>query len=207
MVERFNKLLLNMMATLQEVKKIDWKAHVSTLTHAYNAAVHDSTEFAPNYLMFGRHARLAIDAFLGLLANNPIAKSKQDYSDKLKEHLYTAYDKASKYAIHAGAKYMKYYDKKNRYAVLQPGDRTLIQNMGLQGRQKLADKWQKQPYIVTSQPIPDIPIYEVQRKNGHSIDIRGFTMSNRRRITRKTSKRQKERCKRARKKGQINRIR
>ena len=32
---------------------------------------------------------------------------------------------------------------------------------------KLADKRQKQPYIVTSQPIPDIPIYEVQRENGH----------------------------------------
>ena len=40
--------------------------------------------------------------------------------------------------------------------------------MGLQGRQKLADKWQKQPYIVTSQPLSDIPIYEVQRENGHS---------------------------------------
>ena len=41
--------------------------------------------------------------------------------------------------------------------------------MGLQGRrQKLAEKRQKQPYIVTNQPIPDIPIYEVQRENGHS---------------------------------------
>ena len=112
MVERFNKTLLNMMATLQEVKKTDWKAHVSTLTHAYNAAVHDSTGFAPYYLMFGRHPRLAIDAFLGLPSNNPIAKSKQDYSDKLKEQLHTAYDKASKEAKHAGAKYKKYYDKK-----------------------------------------------------------------------------------------------
>ena len=168
MVERFNKTLFNMMATLQEVKKTDWKAHVSTLTHAYNAAVHDSTGFAPYYLMFGRHPRLAIDAFLGLPSNNPIAKSKQDYNDKLKEQLHTAYDKASKEAKHAGAKYKKYYDKKIRYAVLQPGDRVLIQNVGLQGRQKLADKWQKQPYIVTSQPIPDIPIYEVKRENGHS---------------------------------------
>ena len=34
--------------------------------------------------------------------------------------------------------------------------------------QKLADKWQKQPYIVTSQPISNIPLYEVQRENGHS---------------------------------------
>ena len=168
MVERFNKTLLNMMATLPEVKKTDWKAHVSTLTHAYNAAVHDSTGFGPYYLMFGRHPRLAIDAFLGHPSNNLIAESKQDYSYKLKEQLHTAYDKASKETKHAGAKYKKYYDKKIRYAVLQPGDRVRIQNVGLQGRQKLADKWQKQPYIVTSQPIPDIPVYEIQRENGHS---------------------------------------
>ena len=32
---------------------------------------------------------------------------------------------------------------------------------------KLADKWQKQHYIVTSQPIPDIPINEVQREKDH----------------------------------------
>ena len=81
MVERFNKTLLTMMATLPEVKKTDWKAHVSTLTHAYNAAVHDSTGFAPYYLIFGRHPRLEIDAYLGLPSNNLIAKSKKDYSD------------------------------------------------------------------------------------------------------------------------------
>ena len=67
-----------MMATLPEVKKIDWKAHVSTLTHAYNAAVHDSTGFAPYHLMFGRHPGLAIYAFLGLSSNNLIAKSKAE---------------------------------------------------------------------------------------------------------------------------------
>ena len=71
-----------MMATLPDIKKGDWKAHVSTLTHAYNAAEHDSTGFAPYYLMFGWHPRLAIDAFLGHPSNNLIAKSKHDYSDK-----------------------------------------------------------------------------------------------------------------------------
>ena len=60
MVERFNKTLLNMMGTLSEDKKGNWAAHVSTLTHAYNAAIHESTGFPPYFLMFGRHPRLAI---------------------------------------------------------------------------------------------------------------------------------------------------
>ena len=66
MVERFNRTLLNMLGTLQDNQKADWKAHLSTLTHAYNAATHDSTDFSPFYLMFGRHPRLAVDAFLGI---------------------------------------------------------------------------------------------------------------------------------------------
>ena len=47
MVERFNKTLLNMMGTLTEDKKGNWAAYVPTLTHAYNAAIHESTGFPP----------------------------------------------------------------------------------------------------------------------------------------------------------------
>ena len=82
--------------------------------------------------------------------------------------MYTAYDKASKEAKRDRAMYKMYYDKKIRYAVLKPEDCVLIQNVCLTGRQNLADKWQKQPNTVTSQPIPAIPIYEVQRENGYS---------------------------------------
>ena len=55
-----------MLRPLQENKKMDWKAHVTTLVHAYNATFHDSTGFSPYFLMFGQHPGLAIDAFLGL---------------------------------------------------------------------------------------------------------------------------------------------
>ncbi|MCW4344300.1 MAG: RNase H-like domain-containing protein, partial [Candidatus Thiodiazotropha endolucinida] len=91
MVERFNKTLLNMLGTLPKDKKSDWKSYVSTLTHAYNAAVHDSTGYSPYYLMYGRHPRLAIDAFLGLKSSNEIPASRKDYSDKLKDRLEYAY--------------------------------------------------------------------------------------------------------------------
>ena len=76
MVERFNKTLLNMLGTLPSEKKSDWKSHVITLTNAYNAAVHDSTGYSPHYLMFGRHPRLAIDAFLGLKSSDDIPTSR-----------------------------------------------------------------------------------------------------------------------------------
>lgn len=83
MVERFNKMLLNMLETLREYKKAGWAAHVSTLTHAYNAAIHESTGFSPYFLMFGRHPRIAVDAFLGL--KNDGQKTHKEYADQLKD--------------------------------------------------------------------------------------------------------------------------
>ena len=37
-----------------------------------------------------------------------------------------------------------------------------MKNVGLRGKRKIADRWEKTPYIVKSQPNPDIPVYEVQ---------------------------------------------
>lgn len=73
-VERFNQTLLQMLGTLEEYQKSDWKAHVPTLVHAYNTTIHDSTGYSPYFLMFGRHLRLAIDAFLGLTPDTMSAK-------------------------------------------------------------------------------------------------------------------------------------
>ena len=129
------------MATLLEIKTSDWTDHVSPLAHTYNAAEHDSTGFSTYYFMFSRQPRLA-NTFLGLPSNNTVPRSKPDYSDKLKDKLNFAYDNASKETKDASAKYKKYYSRKIRYAVLQPGDCVLIQHEGRQGPQKFADKWQ-----------------------------------------------------------------
>ena len=43
-----------------------------------------------------------------------------------------------------------------------------VRNVGLKGRQKLADIWDKYPYIVKSQPINDIPVFEVQQEHSPS---------------------------------------
>jgi len=47
MVERFNQTLIQLMGTLDEEKKSDWKTHVAPMVHAYNATVLCSTGYAP----------------------------------------------------------------------------------------------------------------------------------------------------------------
>ena len=164
MVERFNRTLLNMLGTLTSTQKSDWKSHVSTLCHAYNAAVHDSTGYVPFYLMFGRHPRLAIDAFLGLKISGPQCRTPQDYAGRLKERLAFAYDAAAREARKNARRHKENYDRKVRFAKLESGDRVLVRNVGIRGKQKLADIWEHSPYIVKRQPIEGIPVYEVYKE-------------------------------------------
>ena len=64
--ERFNSTLCNMLGTLSEKENIDWKAYLSSMTHAYNCTQHPSTTYSPYFLMFGRQPRLPIDFEMGL---------------------------------------------------------------------------------------------------------------------------------------------
>ena len=164
-VERFNQTLLQMLGTLEENQKSDWKAHVPTLVHAYNATIHDSTGYSPYFLMFGRHPRLAIDAFLGLSPDTLSAKKQTEYARKLQERLHFAYRTAQKAAKFNAGKQKAYYDLKARHSCLKPGDKVLVKNVGLRGKRKIADRWERNPYVVKSQPIPDIPVYEVIPEN------------------------------------------
>ena len=63
MPERFNQTLLNMLGTLEDNQKSDWKTYVPSLLHAYNSKCHESTGYLPHFLMFGRHPRLAVVIF------------------------------------------------------------------------------------------------------------------------------------------------
>ena len=93
--ERFNSTLCNMLGTLSEQEKIDWKAHLSSMTHAYNYTQHPSTTYSPYFLKFGRQSRLPIDFEMGL----PVdilgdSGSKTRYVQTLKQRLNFAYKKA-----------------------------------------------------------------------------------------------------------------
>ena len=68
-----------MLGTLEDYQKSDWKAHVPTLVHAYSATFHHSTGYSPYFLMFGRHPRLVIDAFLGLSSDALTATRQTEY--------------------------------------------------------------------------------------------------------------------------------
>ena len=95
--ERFNSTLCNMLGTLSEEEKSDWKSYLGCMTHAYNCTKHASTTYSPYYLMFGRHPRLPIDVAFGLpKSNSGDNSSKSRYVQKLRRRLNYAFQKANK---------------------------------------------------------------------------------------------------------------
>ena len=171
MAERFNQTLLNMLGTLENHQKEDWKSFVAPLVHAYNATKHDSTGYSPYFLMFGRHPRLAIDAYLGLNSPEESISSREHYVTKLKKRLQFAYKIASKEAQKSAERHKARYDLKVREATLSIGDRVLVRQVGLKGKHKLADRWEREPYTVVGMPNKTIPVYKV-RKEGSDSRIR-----------------------------------
>ena len=160
-VERFNQTLLQMLGTIEEYQKSDWKIHVPTLVHAYNATFYDSTGF-------GRHPRLAVDAFPGLTPDALSSTSKTGYVTKCKEHLDFAFRKAEEEANKSAAVHKQRYDAKARTSVLKPGNLVLVKNVGLRGKHKIGDRWEHDPYAVIDPPDDDILVYEVRPQNTRS---------------------------------------
>lgn len=165
--ERFNRTLLNMLGTLEPIQKTDWKSYIGPLVHAYNCTRHDTTSFSPYQLMFGRNPRLPIDVVFGLVDSEEEEQSYGKYIQLLKEKLKYSFELASRSSRKAQNRQKQYYDQKAHAAVLAVGDRVLVKAVYFEGKHKLANRWEEEPYIVVKQPNQGIPVYEVQKEHGH----------------------------------------
>ena len=155
-----------MLGTLPGEKKSDWKSYVAPLVHAYNSTVHDSTGYSPFYLMFGRHPRLPIDVYLGIQPRDEPQRSHHEFASAVRDRLDFAFKKATKSANKSANSNKEAYDAKVRDSVLCPNDRVLVRNVGLKGKNKLADTWEQKVYRIVRKVNPDIPVYVVRPEEG-----------------------------------------
>ncbi|XP_062619365.1 uncharacterized protein LOC134280933 [Saccostrea cucullata] len=165
--ERFNQTLIKMLSTLNEKQKSDWKSHVAPLVQAYNATRNDATGYTPHYLMFGWHPKLPIDVFFGM----DLEHEKGDhhgYVEKLKDRMVSAYRHASQEARRISDKNKNKYDQRVRFCKLEIGDRVLVRKVGLKGKNKLADRWDSEVYVITEIPNPEIPVFRVKSTSGRA---------------------------------------
>ena len=159
--ERFNRTLLEMLGTLESDKKTDWKSYVAPLVHIYNSTKHDTTGYSPYFLLFGREPRLPIDVLLPA-PQLEISKSPTTYVADLRKRMKYVHELVEARIKKAGEANKELYDRKVRGATLQPGDQVLVRQVGLQGKHKLADRWEEDICVVTVQPNSSIPVYTIR---------------------------------------------
>lgn len=165
-VERMNRTLLQMLKTLTETQKSNWKESLNKLVYAYNCTSCEVTGYSPFYLLFGRSPRLPVDMLFGLYIESG-SSDQRDYVGKWKQGMEEAYVIANENAQKAVERSKKYYDTKVRSSVLQPGEWVLITNLTPRGGPgKLCDYWENTVYTVVRQMGSDLPIYEVRPEKG-----------------------------------------
>lgn len=160
--ERFNRTLLDMLRTLDNSKKDDWKSHLNRLTHAYNCTPHTVTKFSPYFLMFGRHPRLPIDT---LLKGEGGYADANDFADVVRKRLQEAYKSASDAIQRAGDSQKSRHDASCCGIMPHTGDLVLVRRFGFKGKHKLADRWESDVYKVVRK-IDDIPVYVIKKEDG-----------------------------------------
>jgi transposase InsO family protein len=93
--ERFNRTLINILGSMEQATKADWKSYIGPIVHAYNRMKQETTKISPYHLMFVREPNLPIDIKFRLDRQNVRLGSLTKYVDNQKERLKKSNELAS----------------------------------------------------------------------------------------------------------------
>ena len=115
---------------------------VQTMTFVYNCTAHETTGFAPFYLMFGRVPRLPVDLLFKNVLRDETVCDYDAYVKSLASDLHSAILLAQKNSAIEQKHQSDQYNKKVKGLPLSVGDQVIVANKGGRGKRKLADKWE-----------------------------------------------------------------
>ncbi|KAI7797198.1 hypothetical protein IRJ41_020208, partial [Triplophysa rosa] len=145
--ERINRTLLSMLGTLNPGEKSRWSQHINRLVHAYN------------------WARLPVNVCFGTSQAGKGASNHRQYVERMKSDLQRAYQLATETAQKSQQRNKRLYDRRVTHQTLAVGDRVLIRNLAVTGKNKLGDKWNSFPYLVVEK-LKNLPVYRLKPERG-----------------------------------------
>ena len=120
LVERLNRTILAMLATVTDEQGEDWESHLAKVCFAYNTSEHVSTGYSPFYMMYGRKAKIPLDIIYGNPNTPPV--TPLEYVSTLRQSLEQSYQLARKHSLGAACRQKEHYDKKVHGEPYEKGD-------------------------------------------------------------------------------------
>lgn len=140
--ERFNRTLGDMIRSLPPQPKAKWPQLLQLLTFCYNCTEHETTGFAPFYLVFGRIPHLPVDMMFQDALTNDTVVSYSDFVSHLKKDPHEAAQIVQKNSLKEQTRHAKIYNHKIKgsplvIGVLIANSRVLIANRRVPGKRKV----------------------------------------------------------------------
>lgn len=135
-----------MIRSLPPQPKAKWPQMLQLLTFCYNCTEHETTGFAPFYLVFGRIPHLLINVVFQNALTDDTVVSHLDFVSNLKKDLYEAAQIVQRNSLRERTRHANLYNRRVKGSPLVVGDRVLIANRGVPGKRKVADRWESTPY-------------------------------------------------------------
>ena len=151
MTERFNGTLKKIISKYVADDHKDWDEWVQAAVHAYNTSIHDVTNYAPHYLLYGKEPILPIDLCLPVLHD----RVDDNAADQCHDRIEVALDEAKMKSKKARRKNKQRYDQHHTEVRYESGDLvwryTPKRVIGLS--EKLLPHWSG-PYEIVGQLTP-----------------------------------------------------
>jgi len=124
LVERFNRTLLDMLATTTKDHPFDWENQIRKVCFAYNTSIQSTTGFTPFFLMFGRQARVPADVMYA--TDKPDGTTHGEFAATLKTTLENAYQLVRDNTGMKQERQKDYYDKRVHGKPFSVGDQVWL---------------------------------------------------------------------------------
>ena len=162
LVERWNRTLLQSLATSVEDHPENWDEFVRQICMAYSTSVHPTTGFTPFYLMFGRQAKLPVELMYGTPETETMPPSQ--YAMTLKTSLGEAYARVRERTARQLERQKELYNRRIHGNPFKVGDHVwvLFPHVPRGKSRKLYRPWSG-PFIVVKK-LSDVT-YRVQETN------------------------------------------